>query len=84
VIFLKAKYPDPDFPSDPKRVCRDLFGDLKVLVSPGSHMTIIGEHAPSVAACINASIREARTPQQKGKSRMMSRIVSVLETAGGH
>ncbi|HEY1961748.1 MAG TPA: alpha/beta fold hydrolase [Rhizomicrobium sp.] len=58
-VFLKARYPDPDFPDDPRHVWRKLFKHLKVRVSPGSHLTIINEHAADVASHINACLREA-------------------------
>ena len=60
VVFLKARWPDRHFPDDPKHVWRRLVRKLDIHVSPGSHRTIINEHAPNVAARINASIRKAR------------------------
>jgi acetoacetyl-CoA synthetase len=60
VIFLKAKIPDPDFPSNPKPVWRKLAKEFELYTGPGSHMTIISEHAPDVAARINACMAEAR------------------------
>ncbi|MBV8800815.1 MAG: alpha/beta fold hydrolase [Alphaproteobacteria bacterium] len=60
-IFLKAAHPDPDFPRDPKRVYRGLFEDLTVRTSPGSHTTIIHQHAADVAAAITAAIRGDET-----------------------
>jgi thioesterase domain-containing protein/acyl carrier protein len=60
VIFLKAKTPDPDFPSNPKPVWRKLAKEFELYTGPGSHMTIISEHAPDVAARINTCMAEAR------------------------
>ena len=65
-IFLKAKHPDPDFPRDPQRVYRGLFDELKVQSSPGSHLTIIREHAPDVAARIGAALQEAKKSEPRG------------------
>jgi thioesterase domain-containing protein/acyl carrier protein len=59
-LFLKAQRPDPHFPDDPKHVWRKLIGQLNVQVCPGSHLTIVSEHAADVAARINASIHGAR------------------------
>ncbi len=59
-VFLKAHSPDPDFPDDPKYVWRRLIADLRVQVAPGSHLTIVSEHAAGVAARIDDCIREAR------------------------
>jgi thioesterase domain-containing protein len=60
VVFLKAGHSDPHFPDDPKHVWRRFVRKLDVHVAPGSHRTIINEHAASVAAQINASIRKGR------------------------
>lgn len=83
VVFLKARYPDPDFPRDPKRVWRSLVGDLKVHVSPGSHMTIVSEHATDVADCINASIRETKAQRPAKYPLLVTGAVSAFEAAGG-
>lgn len=58
VVFLKARRPDPDFPDDPKHVWRHLVRSLQLHTSPGSHMTIIKEHAADVATRVNACIRQ--------------------------
>ena len=59
VIFLKAQTPDPDFPSDPKPVWRNLVQEFELYVAPGSHMTMITEHAGAVASRINDCIAKA-------------------------
>lgn len=65
-VFLKARRPDPHFPTDPKRVWRKLLARLTVQICPGSHLTIVSDHAADVAARINACIREAgSTPAMK-------------------
>ncbi|HEY4112708.1 MAG TPA: thioesterase domain-containing protein [Rhizomicrobium sp.] len=60
VIFLKARTPDPDFPSNPKPVWRNLAKELELYTAPGSHMTIIGHHASDVAVRINTCMAKAR------------------------
>lgn len=60
VIFLKAQTPDPDFPSDPKPVWRRLVKELELHTVPGSHMTVITDHAGDVAARINSCIAHSR------------------------
>jgi thioesterase domain-containing protein/acyl carrier protein len=59
-LFLKAQRPDAHFPGDPKHVWRKLIAQLKVQVCPGSHLTIVSDHAADVAARINAAISETR------------------------
>ena len=59
-VFLKAKHPDPDFPDDPKHVWSRWIQNLRVYQCPGSHLTIVSEHAAGVASRINACIREAK------------------------
>ncbi|HEY1637927.1 MAG TPA: alpha/beta fold hydrolase [Rhizomicrobium sp.] len=83
VVFLKARYPDPDFPRDPKRVWRSLVGGLKVHVSSGSHMTIVSEHAPGVADRINESIRETKTLKPAKHPLLATGAVPAFEAAGG-
>lgn len=60
IVFLKAKKPDPDFPDDPKHVWRRLAKRFKLYAAPGSHLTIITEHADSVGARITSCIEEVR------------------------
>jgi thioesterase domain-containing protein/acyl carrier protein len=83
VVFLKARYPDPDFPRDPKRVWRSLVGGLKVHVSSGSHMTIVSEHASDVADRINASIRETKAQRPAKYPVLVTEAVPAFEAAGG-
>jgi thioesterase domain-containing protein len=59
-VFLKARRPDPHFPTDPTTVWGTLIGQLTVQVCPGSHLTIVSDHAADVAAHINACLREGR------------------------
>jgi acetoacetyl-CoA synthetase len=59
-LFLMAQRPDAHFPDDPRHVWRKLIGQLTVQACPGSHLTIVSDHAADVAARINASIRETR------------------------
>jgi acetoacetyl-CoA synthetase len=61
-VFLKARYPDPDFPDDPRHVWRKQFKELRVRVSSGSHLTIINEHAADVASHINTCLRDVGYP----------------------
>jgi thioesterase domain-containing protein/acyl carrier protein len=68
-LFLKAERPDAHFPTDPKHVWRKLIGQLTVQVCPGSHLTIVSDHAADVAARINAAIREARRAPAPAVSR---------------
>lgn len=58
-FFLKARRPDPHFPTDPTRVWGKLIAQLKVQVCPGSHLTIVSDYAADVAARINSCIRQA-------------------------
>jgi hypothetical protein len=60
VIFLKARTPDPDFPSNPKPVWCKLAKEFELYTAPGSHMTIIGHHASDVAVRINTCMAKAR------------------------
>jgi acetoacetyl-CoA synthetase len=59
VVFLKAQFPDPEFPDDPKRIWHRLMGALEIHAMPGSHRTVITEHAASTAAQISACMRNA-------------------------
>jgi thioesterase domain-containing protein/acyl carrier protein len=57
-MFLKARRPDPHFPTDPKYVWGKLIAQLTVQICPGSHLTIVSDHAADVAARINACIHK--------------------------
>jgi thioesterase domain-containing protein/acyl carrier protein len=70
-IFLKARRADSQFPHDPRRVWRKRIAHLKVEVCPGSHLTMVSDHAPEIAARINASIRAARPSSSSGAARPM-------------
>lgn len=59
-LFLKARRPDPHFPTDPKRVWGKLIRCLKIQACEGSHLTLVSEHAAEVAAHINACLHESR------------------------
>ena len=68
-IFLKARRADSQFPHDPRRVWRKRIAQLKIQVCPGSHLTMVSDHAPEIAARINASIRAARPSSSSGAAR---------------
>ena len=59
-LFLKARRPDPHFPTDPQRVWGKLIRCLKVQACEGSHLTLVSERAAEVAAHINACVQESR------------------------
>jgi thioesterase domain-containing protein/acyl carrier protein len=76
-VFLKARRPDPHFPTDPRRVWGKLIAQLNIQVCPGSHLTIVSDHAAEVAARINACIREmhrapARAQTPKAEFRFLA------------
>ncbi|MGH6879023.1 MAG: alpha/beta fold hydrolase [Rhizomicrobium sp.] len=60
VIFLKAAHRDAEFPDDPQRIWRHLVQDMTVHTVPGSHRSIVTEHAATVAARLTACLAVAR------------------------
>ncbi|MBV9572275.1 MAG: alpha/beta fold hydrolase [Alphaproteobacteria bacterium] len=72
-IFLKARHPDPDFPDDPKHVWSRWIQNLRVYRCPGSHLTIVSDHAAGVADRINACIREAKGLSAPGRASRLRR-----------
>jgi acetoacetyl-CoA synthetase len=73
IAFLRAGTPDPVFPTKPAPIWRPLVQEFALHTVKGSHFTIIGEHAASIAARISQCLSDARadrfvaaTPQPAG------------------
>jgi acetoacetyl-CoA synthetase len=59
ITFLRAENPDPDFPSWPEPVWRKRVLSIERHTVRGSHFTIVGEHAASIASRLSQCLAEA-------------------------
>jgi len=66
VTFLRAENPDPDFPSWPEPVWRKRVRKIDCHTVKGSHFTIVGEHAESIAARLSQCLAESGPVRRAG------------------
>lgn len=63
VTFLKAEHRELEFPDRPEQIWQRLVADLVIHTVPGSHRSLLSEHANAFAARITACMLDALCPR---------------------
>lgn len=64
ITFVRAENPDPNFPSRPEPFWRNWVDKIEIHTVKGSHFTIVGEHAESIAARLSQCLADSTTFQR--------------------